>query len=72
MLSEKYDLFSRQKTDKFIEQLLFEEEVEKEEEKVKAVKASSSSSKKKKKKKKNNRASKATPALDLREGRTLG
>ena len=63
MLSEKYDLFSRQKTDKFIEQLLFEEEMEKEEEKMKAVKASSSSSKKKKKKKKkNNRAAKATPA----------
>ena len=62
MLSEKYDLFSRQKTDKFIEQLLFEEEMEKEEEKMKAMKASSSSSKKKKKKKKNNRAAKATPA----------
>ena len=61
MLSEKYDLFSRQKTDKFIEQLLFEEEMEKEEEKMKAMKASSSSSKKKKKKK-NNRAAKATPA----------
>ncbi|CAL6315967.1 unnamed protein product [Bathycoccus prasinos] len=62
MLSGKFDQFSRQKTEKFIEELLFEEETEEEEEKKKkAAKSSSSSSKKKKKK--SNKAGKDTPAL---------
>ena len=61
MLSGKFDQFSRQKTEKFIEDLLFEEETEEEEKKKKkAAKSSSSSSKKKKKK--SNKAGKDTPA----------
>ena len=61
MLSGKFDQFSRQKTEKFIEELLFEEETEEEEKKKKkAAKSSSSSSKKKKKK--SNKAGKDTPA----------
>ena len=65
MLSGIFDEFSRQKTEKFIEQLLFEEETEeKEKKKAKAAKASSSSSKKKKK---SNKTVKETPAPPFSE-----
>ena len=67
MLSGIFDEFSRQKTEKFIEQLLFEEETEeKEKKKAKAAKASSSSSKKKKK---SNKTVKETPVPPFSEKR---
>jgi len=67
MLSGIFDEFSRQKTEKFIEQLLFEEETEeKEKKKAKAAKASSSSSSKKKK---SNKTVKETPVPSFSEKR---